>query len=194
MRLPYREALQFDDSFEMAHFRELQQQTNDSEAQKDEHRREAVVTAAADEGVGRQELQQFANQLHQQSQHVNEGLINNLNASAAHARRGLEEQAAAFARQMAQERLMADNRMRMVHINIDALANQPRVPEARAPPTQGNNDKMMHMDDTVAQILGEHGRQSSASGHAFGQHMSGLSGEMVRRNRPHPLANCPCTR
>ena len=97
---------------------------------------------------------------------------------------------------------MADNRMRMVQSNIDALANQPRVPEARAPPTHGNDDIRMHVDDIVARILGEHGRQSSA----FGQHMSGLSGEMVRNLQeqnshlsdrlrrlaqpPHPLANC----
>ena len=69
VKIPDRVALQFYDSFAMTHFRELQQQTNESEVQKDEHRREAVVSAAADEGVGRQELQQFANQLHQQSQH-----------------------------------------------------------------------------------------------------------------------------
>ena len=126
VKLPDRVALQFYDSFAMTHFREMQEQTNESDAQKDEHRREAVVAAAADEGVGRQELQQFANQLHQQSQHVNTELINNLNASAAHHRRGLEEQAATFARQMAHERLLADNRMRTVQSNIDALANQPR--------------------------------------------------------------------
>ena len=114
VKLPNRVALQFYDSFAMTHFREMQEQTNESEAQKDEHRREAVVSAAADEGVGRQELQQFANQLHQQGQHVNAELINNLNASAEHHRRGLEEQAAAFARQMAHERLLADNRMRTV--------------------------------------------------------------------------------
>ena len=72
VKLPDRVALQFYDSFAMPQFREMRQQTNDSEAQKDEHRREAVVVAAADEGVGRQELQQCANQLHQQSQRVNE--------------------------------------------------------------------------------------------------------------------------
>ena len=82
VRLPDRVALQFYDSFAMTQFIEMQQQTNESAAQKDEHRREAVVSAAADEGVGRQELQQFANQLHQQSQQVNAELINNLNASA----------------------------------------------------------------------------------------------------------------
>ena len=60
VRLPDRVALQFYDSFAMTQFREMQQLTNESEAQKDERRREAVVTAAADEGVGRQELQQFA--------------------------------------------------------------------------------------------------------------------------------------
>ena len=177
----------------------MQEQTNESEAQKDEHRREAVVSAAADEGVGRQELQQFANQLHQQSQHVNAELINNLNASAAHHRRGLEEQAAAFAQQMAHERLLADNRMRTVQSSIDALGNQSRVPEARAPPTQGNDEIRMHVDDTVAQILG---RQFNE----FGQHLSGLSGEMVRNLQqqnshwgdmlrrlaqpPHLLAKC----
>ena len=50
------------------------------------------------------------------------------------------------------------------------------MPEARAPPTQGNDEIRMHVDDTIARILGEHGRQFNA----FGQHMSGLSGEMVR--------------
>ena len=61
VKLPDRVALQFYDSCAMPQFREMQQQTNESEAQKDEHRRDAVVTAAANEGVGRQELQHFAN-------------------------------------------------------------------------------------------------------------------------------------
>ena len=88
VRLPDRVALQFYDSFAMTQFREMQQQTNESEAQKDEHRREAVVTAAADEGVGRQELQQFANQLHPQRQHVNTELINNLRPTQSTAAAG----------------------------------------------------------------------------------------------------------
>ena len=54
VKLPDRVALQFYDSFAMTHFREMQEQTNESEAQKDEHRQEAVVSAAAEEGVGRQ--------------------------------------------------------------------------------------------------------------------------------------------
>ena len=54
VKLPDHVALQSYDSFAMTQFREMQQQTNESEAQNDEHRREAVVTAAAGEGVGRQ--------------------------------------------------------------------------------------------------------------------------------------------
>ena len=56
VRLPDRVALQFYDSFAMTQFREMQQQTDESEAQKDEHRQTAFATAAADEGVGRHEL------------------------------------------------------------------------------------------------------------------------------------------
>ena len=138
VRLPDRVALQFYDSFAMTQFREMQQQTNESETQKDEHRQTAFATAAADEGVGRHELQQFAHQLHQQSQRANEELVGHLNASAEHHRRGMQEQAATFARQMAEEQLRADSRMRTVQESIDTLANQPRVPEARVPPTQGN--------------------------------------------------------
>ena len=70
VKLPDRVALQFYDSFAMAKFRELQQQTTESEAQKDEHRREAVVQAASDSGAGRHELGEFVAQLHQQSQRI----------------------------------------------------------------------------------------------------------------------------
>ena len=48
VKLPDRVTLQFYDSSAMTHFREMQQQTNESEEQKDEHRREAVVAVAAD--------------------------------------------------------------------------------------------------------------------------------------------------
>ena len=50
--LPDRVALQFYDSFAMTKFREMQEATTEGEAQKDEHRREAVVQAASDQGVG----------------------------------------------------------------------------------------------------------------------------------------------
>ena len=48
VRLPDRVALQFYDSFAMTKFRELQQEPTEGEAQKDEHKREAVVQAAGD--------------------------------------------------------------------------------------------------------------------------------------------------
>ena len=128
VRLPDRVALQFYDSFAMTQFREMQQQTNESETQKDEHRQTAFATAAADEGVGRHELQQFAHQLHQQSQRANEQLINHLNASAEHHRRGMQEQAASFAQQMAQEQLRADSRMRTLHAWAEQAASFRRAP------------------------------------------------------------------
>ena len=65
--LPDRVALDFYDSFAMTKFRELQEATTEGEAQKDEHRREAVVQAASDQGVGANELGQFVDQLRQQS-------------------------------------------------------------------------------------------------------------------------------
>ena len=46
VRLPDRVALHFYDSFAMTQFREMQQQTEESEAQKDEHRQTAFATAA----------------------------------------------------------------------------------------------------------------------------------------------------
>ena len=150
VRLPDRNALQFYDSFAMTKFREMQQATNESEVQKDERRREAVTQAASDQGVGRQELQQFAHQMHQQSSRANEELRGHLDASTQHHRRGLEEQAATFARQMAEEQMRADSRVRTVQSNIDALANQPRVPEARAPPVQGTDELRMRVDDTAS--------------------------------------------
>ena len=53
VRLPDWVALQFYDSFAMAQFRQLQQQTNESEAQKDEHRLGACVASAVGEGARR---------------------------------------------------------------------------------------------------------------------------------------------
>ena len=111
VRLPDRVALQFYDSFAMTKFREMQQQTNESEVQKDEHRREAVTQSASDQGVGRQELQQFVDQLHHQSSRAHEELRGHLDATAEHHRRGMQEQAATFARQMAEEQMRAASRM-----------------------------------------------------------------------------------
>ena len=179
VKLPDRVALQFYDSFAMTQFRELQQQTNESEAQKDEHRQEAVAQAANAEGVGRHELGQFVHQLHQQSKSANTELINGLNASAEHHRRTSQEQAAAFARQMAEEQLRMDSRMRTVQSSIDALATQPRVPEARAPPVQGTDELRMHVDDTASRILGHQGQQFGQ----LSQHLGGLTSEMVRNMR-----------
>ena len=175
--LPDRVALQFYDSFAMTQFRQMQQETTEGEVQKDEHRREAVVQAARDQGIGANELGQFVDQLRQQSTRANEELRGHLDASAAHHRRGMEEQAATFARAMSEESMRADARMRTVQSSVDALASQPRVPEARAPPVQGTDEIRMHVDDTVSRILGQQGQQFTQQ---LGEHLGGLSAEMVR--------------
>ena len=77
--------------------------------------------------------------------------------------------------------MRADSRMRTVQSSIDTLANQPRVPEARAPPTQGADEIRMHVDDTISRILGQQGQQIGQ----LGQHLGGLSSEMVRNLREH---------
>ena len=93
----------------------------------------------------------------------------------------MQEQAASFAQQMAQEQLRADSRMRTVQESMDALANQPRVPEARVPPTQGNEELRMHVDETAARILG----QQSAQLGEFGRRMGGFANELVRNLQKH---------
>ena len=56
VKLPDRVALQFYDSFAMTKFRELQQATNESEVQKDEHRRGPWSKPPATRGLVRTSL------------------------------------------------------------------------------------------------------------------------------------------
>ena len=77
--------------------------------------------------------------------------------------------------------MRADGRMRTVQESIDTLANQPRVPESRVLPTQGNEELRMHVDETAARILG----QQSAQLGEFGRHMGGFANELVRNLREH---------
>ena len=58
----------------MSQFRADQAMTDEHGARADEHRDEAMRDAAAEAGVGKQELLQFAQQMHQQSQGANEQL------------------------------------------------------------------------------------------------------------------------
>ena len=78
--------------------------------------------------------------------------------------------------------MRADRRMKTVQSSVNALANQQRVPEALAPPVQGTNELRMHVDDTVSRILGQHGQQFTQQ---LGQHLGGMSAEMVRNMREH---------
>ena len=66
-RLPDRITLNFYDSFAMSQFREQQQAMAASQQNSDGARDEAMTQAAAESGVGKRELIEFAQQLSQQN-------------------------------------------------------------------------------------------------------------------------------
>ena len=82
IKLPNRVALEFYDSFAMSKFREQQQMITTHGAAADEQRDEAMGQAAAESGIGKQGLLSFAQQMNQQSQHVNEQLRRDMRDTA----------------------------------------------------------------------------------------------------------------
>ena len=92
VKLPDRTAVQFYDSFAMSEFRNMQQEIGGSKIQADTNRDEAMTQAAAEEGVSRQELVQFANHLNQQSTAANAELLQSLERTADSHRQTIQQQ------------------------------------------------------------------------------------------------------
>ena len=110
VKLPNRVALHFHDSFAMAQFREQQQAIVEGQRSADEARDEAMTQAADENGIGRRELLEFAQQLcHQKSAAISE-LKSQHAASAAADRRAAQAQAESFARQLAEHQVRTDNK------------------------------------------------------------------------------------
>ena len=89
----------------MSQFRADQAMADEHGSRADEHRDEATREAAAEAVVGKKELLQFAQQMHQQSQGANEQLRRDLAETAASHQRGMQEQAAEFGRQVIEQRV-----------------------------------------------------------------------------------------
>ena len=124
IKLSNRVALEFYDSFAMSKFREQQQMITTHGAAADEQRDEAMGQAAAESGIGKQELLSFAQQMNQQSQNVNEQLRRDMRDSADRHDRGMREQSAEFGRQAMEQRVRGDKRMEFVERHIAGLQAQ----------------------------------------------------------------------
>ena len=90
VKLPNKVALEFYDSFAMSQFRADQAMADEHGGRAGEHRDEAMREAAAEAGMGKQELLQFAQQMHQQSLCANEQLRRELAETAAIHQRGMQ--------------------------------------------------------------------------------------------------------
>ena len=157
VKLPNRVALHFHDSFAMAQFREQQPAIVEGQRSADEARDEAMAQAADENGIGRRELLEFAQQLGQhnsvaiselQAQHV---------ASAASDRRAAEAQAESFARQLAEHQVRADNMERLLQRALEELRQHPHIPPApvfAAPNAEAIRDAVRQTADQI------HGRVS----------------------------------
>ena len=126
VKLPDRVALNFYDSFAMGQFREQQAALNEHGAAADQHRGAAMETAAEENGVSKHEFMQFAKQVHEQSTGANAELQRGLQESAESHRRGLQQQADEFGRQLAEERVRNDQRDQLVRQSMADLANTKR--------------------------------------------------------------------
>ena len=60
--------------------------------------------------------------------------------------------------------------------SVGTLTNQQRVPEARVPAPQGDQELRMHVNDTVSIIIDDHIGQLGN----IGRHMGGLSDKPAR--------------
>ena len=114
----------------------MQQEIEGSKIQADTNRDEAMTQAAAEEGVSRQELVQFANHLNQQSTAANAELRQSLERTADSHRQTIQQQTDAFARQLGEERSRQDERARITDENIRRLAESNRIPAAPTPCAQ----------------------------------------------------------
>ena len=134
IKLPNRVALEFYDSFAMSKFREQQQMITVHGAAADEQRDEAMGQAAAESGIGKQELLSFAQQMGQQSQQANEQLRRDMRDTADRHDRGMQEQAQEFGRQMMEQKVREDKRMEFVERHMANLqCVSPQTPFACIP-------------------------------------------------------------
>ena len=140
VKLPNRVALDFYDSFTMTQFREQQAALNQHAAAADENRDEAMRQTAGEEGPTRHEFMQFAQQMASQAQGANATLQQGLQQSAEHHQQSLQQQAAEFGRQLAEERVRQDQRDQFVQQQMAELTKQRQTPPAPTPPVPGMDE------------------------------------------------------
>ena len=157
VKLPNRVALHFHDSFALAQFREQQQAIMEGQRSADEARDEAMTQAADENGIGRRELLEFAQQLGQQNSAAISQLQAQHAASTASDRRAAEAQAESFARQLAEHQVRADNRERLLQRALEELRQHPQIPAAPVPAAPNAEAIRDAVRQTADQI---HGRMS----------------------------------
>ena len=178
VKLPDRTAVHFYDSFAMSEFRNMQQEIEGSKIQADTNRDEAMTQAAAEEGVSRQELVQFANHLNQQSTAANAELRQSLERTADSHRQTIQQQTDAFARQLGEERSRQDERARITDENIRRLAESNRIPAAPTP-APNTNEITQAVRDLAQEIYGQNSQHMRDQMNAFtGAHQ--LTAEIAR--------------
>ena len=180
VKLPDRTAVQFYDSFAMSEFRNMQQEIEGSKIQADTNRDEAMTQAAAEEGVSRQELVQFANHLNQQSTAANAELRQSLERTADSHRQTIQQQTDAFARQLGEERSRQDERARITDENIRRLAESNRIPAAPTPAPNNTNEITQAVRDLAQEIYGQKSQHMRDQMNAFTGNAHQLTAEFAR--------------
>ena len=185
VKLPDRTAVHFYDSFAMSEFRNMQQEIEGSKIQADTNRDEAMTQAAAEEGVSRQELVQFANHLNQQSTATNAELRQSLERTADSHRQTIQQQTDAFARQLGEERARQDERARITDENIRRLAESNRIPAAPTPAPNNTNEITQAVRDLAQEIYGQNSQHMRDQMNAFTGNAHQLTAEIARGMTGH---------
>ena len=142
IQLPERIGVQFMDSFAMGQYKEMVQQQQEGGQRVAEHQQmdAAMTNAATEEGVNRQELLSFMQQMQAANSSAQAQLQQQLNASIDGQRRANETHAAAIAQEIATHTRKQDERDKIVGELRQSLAQAHQTPQSvpipPAPQTQ----------------------------------------------------------
>ena len=139
-----------------------------------------MTQAAADEGVSRQELAQFANHLNQQSTTTNAELRQSLERTAESHRQSIQQQTDAFVRQLGEERSRQDERARVTDENIRRLAESNRIHAAPTPAPNNTNEITQAVREMAQTIYGQSSQHIRDQMNAFTGGAHHLTAEFAR--------------
>ena len=194
IQLPERIGLSFMDSFAMGQYKEMVQQQQEGGQRVAEHQQmdAAMTNAATEEGVNRQELLGFMQQMQAANSSAQAQLQEQLNASISGQQRANETHAAAIAQQIATHTRKQDDRDTIVGELRQSLAQAHQTPQSvPIPPapstTQVHNHYTQHItnlqpsvtttasqDPALAQMLAAGQATSDQRANAQGSYLQTL--------------------